>query len=247
MRRPARRARDGGTDPWAKAPVGELSEQLLPRWFVVLGLALVPVAIIVAAVAFLSLSPDEIPLAERRPPPADDLTHDVGQYRLGEAGPVAYDATCSELDGVRVAGTELDQARLRQGLAAICVAARPPEASAALAAFTAADGVVRFAVFEATGVDAAVLDAGGPPQLLLNARFLQVELPRVIAPLIVAQAVTWAGDPAEAETALAARAAELATCQAVLTPDERTRACDDAEELVNLDDPLAALRAAGYR
>jgi hypothetical protein len=234
-------------DPWRKAPVGELQEQLLPRWFVVLGLALVPVAVGALVAALVVFGPDEVPVEARRPPPAGDLTHDVGAYEVGQSAPVAYDAACGELQGVQVAGTEADQARFRQALAALCNTALEPDVTEALRAFADAGGAVRFALFEATGVDSAVDLSSAAPQVLVNAKYTRIQPARSIAPLVGHDAVMLAGDPASAETALAARRAEAAICAATLAAEEHTRGCDDADELLALPDPLSALRAAGYR
>lgn len=235
-------------DPWAKAPVGELGDQLLPRWFILLVVALVPVALGVFVVAFFVLAPDPeaTPAAARRPPPADGFTHAIGRFEVGPAEPVAYDAPCAELDGVHIAGAEFDRDLLRRALAGVC-STLPADAVDAVEAFAAAGGVVRFAAFEATGVDSAVELDVEPPRLLVNARFVQAERARWIAPLVVHDAVMWAGQPETAETALAAREAEAAVCRTLLGGEERSRGCDDAEAVVSLDDPLAALRAAGYR
>jgi hypothetical protein len=242
---PDRNAKD--LDPWRKAPVGELQEQLLPRWFVVLGLAMVPVAVGALIAAFVVLGPEEVPVEARRPPPAGDLTHDVGAYEVGQSAPVVYDAACPELEGVRVAGTEADQARFRQGLAALCNTALEPDVAEALRTFADAGGAVRFALFEATGVDSAADLSSAPPQILVNAKYTRIQPARTIAPLVVHDAVTLAVDPASAETALAARQAEAAACAATLLADEYTRGCDDADELLALPDPLSALRTVGYR
>ncbi|PSO52543.1 MAG: hypothetical protein BRC31_04570 [Actinobacteria bacterium QS_5_72_10] len=59
-------------DPYAESPVDELSEPVLPRWFVLLAVVTVPAAIAVFALAFPVLGGDDaVPPAQRRPPPAD--------------------------------------------------------------------------------------------------------------------------------------------------------------------------------
>jgi hypothetical protein len=239
--------RDDARDPWAKAPVGELSEQLLPRWFVVLAVVMVPVAIAVAVVALFFVGPDEVPVEARRPPPGPGLTHDVGEYLVGDLAPVGYDAPCPELEGVAIAGTDSDQALLRRALAGVCNTTLPADAEAALEDFAAAGGVIRFGVFEATGVDSAANLDGDPPRILVNAKFVQLNRPRWIAPVVVHDAVVLAGDPFAAETALRAREVEAAVCRDLLGGEEPSRGCDDAAELLALPDPLAALRSVGYR
>jgi hypothetical protein len=80
--------------------------------------------------------------------------------------------------------------------------------------------------------------------VLINNRFAGTD-PLWIAPLVVHDAVVLAGDPARAETALRARRAEAAVC-AALDVERPSRGCADAAALLALDDPLGALRAAGY-
>jgi hypothetical protein len=246
---PRRRQPAAPRDPWAKAPVGELDEPLLPRWFALLAVALVPLAVLVFLVAFLGVTRDAEPTppAARRPPPADGLTHAVGRYEVGSSPPEAYEPACPEVDGVRVAGTDADQALLRRALAGVCRALPAGAPADAAQAFAAAGGIVRFAAFETTGVDSAAELANGAPRILVNARFVQSGQPRWISPLIVHDAVMLAGDAASAETALAARRVEAEVCRAVLGTEAPSRGCEDAEAVLALADPLTALRAAGYR
>lgn len=238
---------DSPRDPWAAAPTGELSDPLLPRWFVLLAVVLVPVALVTAVLAFFAFSPDELPVAERRPPPGDELTHDVGQFQVGEADPVPYDAACPALDGVRIAGTPDDLDLLRRALAGLCNTDLPADAVTALAGFAAEGGVIRFVLFEATGVDSAADLDGDPPRILLNVRFSQMGRPRWIAPVIAHDAMMLAGDPQQAETALRAREVEAAVCERLLGTEDASRGCEDAYALLALPDPLDALRAVGYR
>lgn len=232
------------SDPWRNAPVGELQEQLLPRWFVLLAVVMVPLAIVAFLAAFLVFGSDEVPVAERRPPPAAGLTHAVGEFAVGDSDPVAHDPGCPLLDGVRIAGAEADLAVLAQGLDALCDADLAGATAERVAAFTAGGGVVRFAVFEATGVDSTA-DLDGE-RILLNAKFTQTQ-PAWIAPLVAHDVTLLDLGPGEAEAALAARAVEDAVCRELFTVVRPSRACDDAAELLAADDPLADLQAAGYR
>lgn len=233
-------------DPWRRAPVGELGEQLLPRWFVVLGLVMVVVAIAALVAAFVVFGPQDVPPAARRPPPGGGLTHDVGAYQVGASQPVEFTPVCPLLQGVHVAGTEQDQDSLRRGLAALCRTQLPASASAAIEAFAGAGGVVRFAQFEATGVDSAAVVDATPPLILVNARFARTEA-LWIAPVVAHDAVMLAGDAAAAEDALQARQVEDAVCDQVLSDRRASRGCVDAALVVSAPDPLADLRAAGYR
>lgn len=233
-------------DPWHNAPVGELSEQLLPRWFVILAVVSVPVAIAVFVVAFVMMgSGGDLPVAQRRPPPAAGLTHDVGEYAVGDSEPVAWPAEdCPLLEGVRIAGHDADLATLSGGLDALCGADLDPATAERVRAFAAAGGVVRFGVFEATGVDSAA-DLGGR-QILVNAKFTQSN-PAWIAPLLAHDTTLLDLGPDRAEAALAAREAEAAVCAELPGGGLRSRACQDAAALLAAADPIADLRAAGYR
>jgi hypothetical protein len=243
-RRPAP-DRGAPRDVWADAPVGDLSEPLLPRWFVLLAIVAVIAAIVTGIAAFVVFDTEEVPVEARRPPPGAVLTHDVGEFLIGETAEVAARVPCPDLlGGIEIAGTDSDRALLGDALAALCSPALPEDVLVPLRAFAQAGGTLRFALFEATGVDSAAQLDG--ERILVNARFEQLGEPRWIAPLVVHDAAMLAGDPATAETALAAREAEVRACRALLGED-LSRACEDAVAVAALPDPLAALRAVGYR
>ncbi|MDQ3709712.1 MAG: hypothetical protein M3387_10505, partial [Actinomycetota bacterium] len=116
-----------------------------------------------------------------------------------------------------------------------------------LSAFAAAGGVVRFAQFEATGVDSTARLDTDPPVILVNARLTRTD-PLWIAPLVAHDTTFFQGpDPGTAEAALAARQVEDLVCDRLLAGRRESRGCTDAEALLAMPDPLAALRAAGYR
>ena len=241
----SRRTRDQPADPYAGAPVDELAAPLLPRWFVLLVLLLIPVAVVLFLLAFPWGEEDAVPVAERRPPPAEGLTTDVGDWEIGEATPQPLEADCAGVEGLQTAGTVEDRRRLGEALNSLCGVVLPEDAGAALAALADAEAVVRFGAFERSGVDVTAVPDADPPLVLPNGRFAQAAEPRWVAPLIVYEAVRLAGDPATARTTLAAREAERVACDAVLDED-RNVGCEDAVELLALDDPLARLRAAGF-
>lgn len=233
-------------DPWRKAPVGELQEQLLPRWFVVLCVTLVPVALIAGIAAFVVFDGDPVPVEERRQPPTQNLTNDVGEYAVGESEPVPYAEACPLIQGVHIAGSEADQQALRLGLAGLCNVTLPQVIADRVAVFAREGGVVRFAQFQSTGADSTALLDDDPPQILLNAK-LQRSDPLWIAPVVVHDTTFLLADPTTAEGALEARRAEDLVCDRILGGRRESRGCDDAEALLALPDPLAALRSAGYR
>jgi len=233
-------------DPWRKAPVGELQEQLLPRWFVILCLVMVPAAIAAVIAGFVVFSPAEVPVAARRPPPADGLTNDVGEYQIGSTTPEAYTETCPMLAGIHIAGESADLQALRTGLARLCNVTLPDDVADRLSRFASAGGVVRFAQFQQTGVDSTALLDAEPPLILLNAR-LQRGDPRWIAPAVAHDVTFLDVDPATAEGALTARGVEHLVCQRALGDARSSRGCEDAAALLALPDPVGALRGAGFR
>lgn len=255
-------------DPWRSAPTSELQDQVLPRWFVLLAVAMVPVALGVLVAAFVVFGPEEVPVEARRPPPASGLSSAVGDFVVGSSQAVPIDGeACPLLAGIGVAGEAADRQRLTTGLSALCDADLSGSMQARLRRFAAAGGVVRFAQFQATGVDstvvldralaqldgAAATDAAttdataseSAPVVLVNARFSQTD-PRWIAPLLVHDLTLLELGPGDAGAAVAARQAELATCEALFTTEDTSRACDDARAVLALPDPLAALRAQGF-
>jgi hypothetical protein len=238
------RARFNGTgDPWRDAPSSELGDQVLPRWFVLTAMALAVVAATVVVAALVFPQRDDLPVEARRPPPSVLYTTDAGEVQAGLSQPQTYDAPCALLQGIRIAGTPVDQIRLREGLAGLCNIELPDDVSADVREFAQQQGVVRFATFEATGVDStASRDAAA---IFVNARFQRTD-PLWIAPLIVHDATMRRPGRASAEGALQARRAELTTCDLLLGTRARSRGCADAAAIIDLDDPIAALRAAGF-
>jgi hypothetical protein len=174
--------------PYEGARVEELEEPLLPRWFVLLALAAIPLAFGVAVWAFVVFGPDDVPVAERRPPPdpAGQLTTDVGGYNVGgTTAEVLPLEGCELFRGLRAAGSELDRRRIEEGLLALCAPPIPEDVARRVRDLARAGGEIRFAQFQATGVDSTLDRSTDPPRLLLNARFARQDTdPRWIAPLV---------------------------------------------------------------
>jgi hypothetical protein len=231
------------SDPWRRAPVSELQDQVLPRWFVLTAVIMVPVAVVALVAAFAVFGPDDVPVAARRPPPAEGFTNGVGDLRVGTTAPVPLEPPCPALDGLRIGGTEADRAVLAAGLQRLCDL--PPEQATLVEDFAAADGTVRFAQFADTGVDSTA--SRTEPLILLNNRFAVADEPAWIAPLVVHDLTVLGGEPGTAATALAARQAEAEACRTLLDDPTASRACRDASALLASQDPLHALRAVGYR
>ncbi len=238
--------RNGARDPWANAPTGELGDQVLPRWFVLTAIGAVVAAVVVAVIAFRPPGRASVPVEARRPPASSEYTTAVGGLEVGGSGPVAYDAACGLLDGLRLAGADGDRAQLQRGLAVLCDVALPVAVASDVRAFAADGGVVRFATFEATGVDSTASRTDADPTIFVNTRFQRTPA-AWIAPLIAHDATLLQRDPTTAAAAIAARRAEAEVCDRLQAADDQSRACADARAVLSLDDPAAALRAAGFR
>lgn len=238
-----------GRGVYAGARVEELEEPLLPRWFVLLAVALIPVALGVAVWAFIVFGPEEVPVAERRPPPppTGQLTTDVGGYDVGESVAQPIESDCSLVQGIRVAGSQADRDRITHAAEALCDVTLPEDAARRLVRFGQLQGEVRFAQFQLTGIDSTMDVAAVPPRLLLNARFAQEDTdPLWITPLLVHDTTFLDLDPSQAQSALTARIREADVCTDLFTSQRPSRACDDAAALLDLLDPLRALQAAGF-
>ena len=240
------RDRSVGKDPWRHAPVSELQDQVLPRWFVLVALAMVVVALVVVVAAYLMIGRERIPVAARRPPPEAGLTTAVGAYSVGPTEPVPVDGLCPTLDGTRVAGEPADRAALASALRELCGIRLDAELATRLNAFARDRGVVRFAQFEVTGVDSTAELGADPPRILINARFARLT-PALIAPLVAHDVTFLAADPALAQSALQARQVEAEVCDRIFGVSLPPGGCRDAHDLLRIDDPLAALRAVGFR
>lgn len=223
---------------------------LLARWFAIAMVVLVPIGLVVVIVAFLSIGGSSIAPAERRPPGSATVTHERGaatlnQIRTAEAGP-----GCA--DGVTMVGDDAARQVLAAALAATCQILQRPgleQAAAGLDRWATEGGVARIAVFELTGVDSDARIEDGELIVELNAKF-QVEGGARAAPALVHELTHLAGGmPGEVVTAhaeLEAARAQREACQRLVFAEEPPRGCEDVEELLTEDDPLAELIAAGY-
>ena len=206
-----------------------------------MGLGVVVFGAVALVAGFLVFRPKDQAVAELRPPPAGGHTHDLGGAPVVEGQVQDLEAPCPALDGLRVGGTAAETELLIGGLASLCDVV---DQAALIGEFARDQGTVRFARFPAAAVDSvASLEE---PLILVNARF-SVTQPTWIAPLVIHDLVTVEGEPGTAETALAARQAELETCIALFPDSFAGPSCADASTVVALDDPIAAFQEAGYR
>lgn len=226
-------------------------EPLLPRWFVIPMVVLVPLGIAVTVWAFASVGRDPLPVAERRPPGTARITHERGDAALNQTIATEPGPDCAS--AIEVFGDEGARAAGGRALSGVCQmlwAGDLPAVERGLRRWGSRDGRLRFAVFELTGADSSARIEGDRVVVELNARF-QFENATEAAPFVVHELAhlgggAWPGDPVDAAGELAATRAQRAACDLIAFADQPPRGCGDAEQLLALDDPLAALRAAGY-
>ncbi len=226
-------------------------EPVLARWFAILMVVLVPIGLAVSVWAFLSFDREELTPAERRPPGTAEVTHERGIAALNTTLDTEPGPSCAT--GIEVVGDGGARAAGRRALGAVCTLASRgglEAAQAGLDRWAELDGVLRFAVFEVTGLDSSARLEDGRLVIELNAKY-QFDDANLAAPVIVHELAHLAdGFPGSAVTdagELRAMRAQLTACDALVIRDDPPRACTDAAELVAAEDPLSLLDDAGYR
>lgn len=243
-RRPASETAPDGLPGYASG------EPLLARWFVIAMLVLVPIGIGVSVWALTSFDREPVTAAERRPPGTAEITHQRGDAALNQADDVEAAPGCmSEIDLVGDRGARSAAAR---AVGAACQLVTRPGLEAAargLDVWAASDGVLRFAVFELTGVDSSSRVENGRIVIELNAKF-QFEDATEAAPFLIHELThlgqTWPGIAVSAADELAAMTAQQLACERLAFRQARPRGCLDADELLERESPLEALLDAGY-
>lgn len=251
----ARRSPGGVGDGLPAMPDGE---PLLARWFVIamLLLSLVAAGLTAFALTRRAAAPAEVfPAAERRNPGTATVTHERGELRVAEDTTVAQPVTCAPR--VRLVGDDGGRATLQRAFGVLCAQLDADEdgslaaVAAGLAQLDAAAGIARVAQAAATGVDSSARIEDGVPVLELAPKF-QFESGRLAAPFLAHELVhlgseTWPGDPVGAVDEVSAMRVQLEVCAALRVGEaERPRGCRDAAELLDVDDPVAAVRDAGF-
>ena len=232
-------------------PTLETGEPVLHRWFVLAMLALAPIAVAVTLWALASIPDGHIPPAERRPPGNGTVTiergaADLPQTREQEAGP-----GCAE--SISLIGDSGARAAARRALGATCqllASGRFPEAEAGLADWIVADGALRLATFELSGVESSARVEDDRVIVELNAKFAFEDATRG-APALIHQLVLiaddgWPGRTVTADSELAAVQAQAAACERLSFAGSPPRGCTDVEELLETDDPYQAILDAGF-
>lgn len=251
----ARRSPGGVGDGLPAMPDGE---PLLARWFALamLVLSLVAVGLTVFALTQRAAPPAEVfPAAERRNPGTAEVTHDRGQVVLAEDTTASMPVSCAP--SVRLVGDEGGRATLQRAFGVLCQQLEEDgdgslaQVAAGLSELDAAGGIARVAQAVATGVDSSARIEDDVPVVELAPKF-QFDNARLAAPFLAHELFhlggeRWPGAPVDAAGELAAMRVQDEVCRALRVPVEaRPRGCRDAAELLATEDPLGALRDAGF-
>jgi hypothetical protein len=233
-------------------PTLPTGEPVLARWFVIVMLLLVPVALGVTYLAWDASDRTPLQAVDRRPVGDATTTTDRGAALFPsdpteEAGP----GCATE---VSLVGDDSARATGRRALGAMCQLLRNqdlPLAQAGLVSWTDAQPLLRVGTFERSGVDASARLEDGRIVLELNARYLFEDATRA-APVLIHQLALigqrdWPGRPVSAQAELAATREQVRACAMLSLPGGVPRACTDAEELLGSSDVLAGLVRAGFR
>jgi hypothetical protein len=233
-------------------PTLQTGEPVLARWFVIMMLLLVPVAVAVSVVAWRAADREPPTAIERRSVGNATVTHDRGDARFPDTAGSEPGPSCAE--GALLTGDRSAISAARRALSATCqliAAGDIPLARAGLEVWLAADPIVRVGTFEASGVDASARLEDGRLVLELNARYLFEDATRA-APVVVQQLgligqPDWPGAVVSAQAEAATLAEQLRVCGRLSLPDGIPRPCRDAAELLAMSDLVAELIAVGFR
>lgn len=233
-------------------PTLPTGEPVLQRWFVLAMIVLSVVVIAVTLWGLASIDREQLSAAERRPAGGPAVTIERGEAVFAETQDASPGPDCAQ--AIRLIGDDGSQAAARVAMAGACELIATgdfPRAREGLVEWIAADGLMRIATFELSGVEASTRVVDDRMILELNAKF-QFEdavtgAPAVIHQLELIADPAWPGQPVGATTELEAARSQHEVCQRLDFPDEPPRGCLDVEELLADPDPIGALREVGFR
>jgi hypothetical protein len=233
-------------------PTLPTGEPVLQRWFVLALLLLSVVVVAVTAWGLASIDREQLSAAERRPAGGPEVTIERGEAMLADSQGASPGPDCAQ--AIRLIGDEGSQAAARVAMAGACELIATgdfPRAREGLVEWIAADGLMRIATFELSGVESSTRVVDGRMILELNAKF-QFEdavtgTPAVIHQLELITDPAWPGQPVGATTELEAARSQHEACQRPDFSGEPLRGCLDVEELLADPDPIGALLEVGFR
>ena len=233
-------------------PTLPTGEPVLQRWFVIVLLVMVPVALAVTVWAFMAIDREPLSAAERRPAGGPEVTIARGEAMLSETRDAEPGPGCSQ--AIRVVGDPGSQTAARTALEGVCDLIDTgdfPEVREGLVTWIAGDGQLRIATFELSGVESSARLEDDRLVVELNAKF-QFEDPRRGSPALVHQLVLltdpgWPGQTVGVTTELRAAVLQQRACDVLDLAGEESRGCRDAAELVAAEDPVADLLDVGFR
>jgi hypothetical protein len=235
--------------PWPRLP-----------WWLWLSVALTTLAMVLVAVALLRQGGKVTPVGvgALRPPPAGQLSHGVGAYRVPALDPanaarvVRRHASCPRLAELTLVGTAGEVDLLSQAADQTCALRSTPAIERARAGLNHPGVEVAFAEFQVASVESTAVLRPGHTTVLVTGAYSR-RTPQRVAALLVHEGIhVAAGRGPTAADELDARTAELQACQRLFPPGggvQPNQGCRDAAELLAGGDAsaLAALRQAGYR
>lgn len=232
-------------------PALDSGEPVLARWFVILMLVLVPVGLGVSVWALTAFDREELTAAERRPPGTAEVTHERGQAALNDTLVTESGPACAA--AIDVVGDDGARAAGRRALGGLCTLVSRgglDTVAEGLARWGELDGVLRFAVFEVSGLDSSARLEDGRLVIELNAKY-QFDDATLAAPALAHELAHLAdgfpGEPVSDAAELRAVEVQARVCDDLVISGDPPRACLDAEELLGAEDPLSLLDDAGYR
>ena len=233
-------------------PTLATGEPVLHRWFVIGMLLLVPVAVAVTLVALSAIDRPELSAAERRPAGDADVTIERGAAVLAETQGAEPGPGCGQ--AIRIIGDEGSRAAARRAVEQTCeliATGEFPTAREGLVEWIAADGILRVATFELSGVESSSRVEDGRIVIEINAKFQFTDAARA-APALVHQLALiadpqWPGQTISVERELLAAQAQARACEVLTFGDQPPRGCLDVEELLDEENRHELLLEAGYR
>lgn len=237
-------------EPGSGPRLVEAMPRLLLILFVVLG-----VVALVGSITLLLRPPDrgEVPLGERRAPPAPPFSHDPVEVFAAPTPPAipATEARCEEVAGVRAIGGASFVRRMERLLQRACEVAGPGVPQVLAESVAGLRGTeLRIAEFTRSGLETTADRAEGV--IYVNLKFTRRDTPLedLLPPLLHdAWHLLRPGSEITASDELVARTVEVEACRAFINPDRWPRWCADAKALTDLpsQDAIELLVSAGFR